>query len=224
MILSYQKNFLFIHVPKTAGTSIRAALMPYSERPDLLWENKLLSRIGINVNHIGPYRRRRFRGHSRAMDLQKNLPASVYDGLFKFAFVRNPWDLLVSLYSYIPSRPRHRMASRVAAMTFDEFAREWSQRPELSQRSFLYDTDGRCLMNYVGHFETLRSDFEDVCRHIGITADLGHANGSRRGDYREMYSPELMRLVGDRLADDIETFGYDFDEGVKSRGSVRRAA
>ena len=221
MVISYEKNFLFIHVPKTAGTSIRASLSRYAHLPDQFWENRLLERIGIRVNHWGPSRRKRFRYHSTALQLQGNLPGGVFDRLFKFAFVRNPWDLLVSLYSFIPNRPTNRHSTRVAAMSFAAFVDEWTLRPEISQKSFLCDRTGKCLMDYVGRFENLTDDYAEICRRIGITADLGHFNSSRRVDYREMYSPELKSLVASRLAEDIEMFGYEFDgsSGIQSRAA-----
>lgn len=223
MIISYEKNFLFVHVPKTAGTSIRAALTPYEHRTSHLWENRLLQRVGIRVNHISPYLRKRFRFHSTALEIHRNLPQNVFDQLFKFAFVRNPWDLLVSLYSFIPTRPTNRHSARVARMSFEAFLNEWTQRPEISQRAFLYDRQGRCLVDFVGRFENLRADFAGICQRIGISSDLGHANGSQHGDYRDMYDTKLRTLVARRLAEDIDTFGYDFENNSIPAARLRAA-
>ena len=212
MLISHDKRFLFIHIPKTAGTSITNSLAPYADRPQLLWENRLLASVGIHVNHIGPWKRRRFRGHCSANDVYRHLPLEVYRQLFKFAFVRNPWDLLVSLYNFIPSRPNHRYQKRVAKMTFAEFVDVWTLRPEIQQASRITDTHGNCLVDFVGYFESVSDDFTTVCNRIGITPPpLRRDNCSRRSDYREAYDDRLRQLVGERLAQDIQFFGYEYD-------------
>ncbi len=216
MLVSYDRKFLFIHIPKTAGTSIRNSLRPYARRPELLWENRLLSRFGINVNTIGPWRRKRFRPHCSALDIKRNLPANVYADLFKFAFVRNPWDLLVSLYHFIPSRPTHRHRERVAAMTFAEFVDEWTQRPEILQAPRICDRQGNLIVDFVGYFENVAGDFRAVCKEIGIASPLPTANKSVHADYRSQYTERVQQLVAERLAKDIDVLGYTFDGSADS--------
>ena len=217
MLISHDKQFLFIHIPKTAGTSITNSLTAYADKPELLWENRLLAGLGIHVNHIGPWKRRRFRGHCSANDVYRNLPQDVYNGLFKFAFVRNPWDLLVSLYNFIPSRPNHRYQKRVAQMTFAEFVEAWTKRPEIRQASRITDMRGNCLIDFVGYFESISEDFTTVCNRVGVAPPLPRDNRSRHSDYRESYDDRLQQLVADRLAEDIQFFGYEFDGPATER-------
>jgi len=211
MLLSHDHHFLFIHIPKTAGTSIRVSLSPYAAHPEKFWENRLLSSLGINVNHVGPWKRKRFRPHCTAQDVQRNLPADVFDSLFKFVFVRNPWDLLVSLYNFIPSRPKHRYSRHVATMSFSEFVDEWTQRPEILQSRWIQNRQQNLIVDYVGFFENISHDFEVVCSQIGINVPLPRNNRSVHADYRDLYSDRLKNLVASRLAADIEFLGYDFD-------------
>ena len=217
MLLSRDRQFLFIHIPKTAGTSIRTILSRHACQPELFWENRLLSAVGINVNVVGPWWRKRLRPHCSSGDVQRHLPAEVFDRLFKFAFVRNPWDLLVSLYNFIPTRPTHRYQNHVASLSFPEFVNEWTMRPEIFQARRICDRRGALLMDFVGFFEDVARDFEVVCRQVDITAELPRANRSNHADYREVYSDRLRRLVAARLAEDIEFLGYDFDGPMDSR-------
>ncbi len=211
MLLSHDHQFLFIHIPKTAGTSIRVSLSPYASHPETLWENRLLSSIGIHVNHVGPWKRKRFRPHCCALDVQRNVPADVFDGLFKFVFVRNPWDLLVSLYNFIPSRPNHRYQKHVASLSFSDFVDEWTQRREILQSRWIQDGKRELLVDYVGYFENIPHDFGVVCDQIGVKVPLPRDNRSVHADYRDLYSDRLKNLVASRLAEDIEFLGYDFD-------------
>jgi hypothetical protein len=210
MLISYDRQFLFIHIQKTAGTSITNSLTAYANQPETMWENRLLARLGINVNTVGPWHRRRFRGHCSAADVQRHLPKPVFDQLFKFTFVRNPWDLLVSLYNFIPTRPKHRYQKRVAAMSFPEFVDEWTTHIETLQAPRICDRHGKGLLDFVGYYETLSQDFATVCERIGVAPPLPWDNRSKHADYREYYSDDLRQMVADRLAEDIRFFGYEF--------------
>ena len=211
MLVSYRHQFLFIHVPKAGGTSIRKCLAPYAESPQLLWENRLLERLGIRVNHIGPYRRKRFRGHSSARTIKRYLPKTVYAELFKFAFVRNPWDMLVSLYHFIPSRPNHRYRDLVANMEFPEFVDHWTRHSECQQSRMVLDSNDRPIVDFVGRMERIEEDFDQIRSRLGIESKLKHSNRSSHRDYRTYYTAATERLVAQRLAKDIELFGYTFE-------------
>ena len=115
MLVSRSHSFAFVHVPKTAGSSIHMALSRYAIRADEYPPNRWLARIGIPVNRFAPWPYTKFRTHTPAAVLQAWLPAEVFAELFSFAFVRNPWDLLVSYWHYIrrtTSRPRRPGAHR----------------------------------------------------------------------------------------------------------------
>jgi len=222
MLISYEHKFAFIHVPKTGGSSIRRVLIPFAVDPLTMLENRLLNMVGIHVNHFGPYQRKWLRGHDSALTLCQNLPAPVFQDLFKFAFVRNPWDVLVSLYHFIPTRPKHRYREKVARMSFDEFVHEWVGR--VNQSHMVCDQNGNLLVDYVGRFERLGDDFDEVLKHIDIEASLGHFNRSKHKDYRQYYSDQLAEYVAAQLSEDITRFGYSFDGHLQDIQYPSRAA
>lgn len=219
MLISHRHRFAFIHVPKTAGSSVTAALWPHADHTHRYWANRWLARIGIHVNHYAPYDRKKFRPHTPADVLRRNLPPNVFDGLFKFAFVRNPWDLMVSYYHFLRDAESHsqhvnhrrRQAARLP--DFASYLRYEIRRDKISQTAMLTDRRGRLLVDFLGRYESLTNDFAQVCRRIGIDAPLGRVNASARGDYRDYYTDHLAALVRDHFAADIERFGYDFAEG-----------
>lgn len=226
MLISHRHRFAFVHVPKTGGSSVYAALGPYGHQPDVFWANRCLKVVGIHVNHYAPWQVRKFRPHTSADTLRRNLPAGVFEDLFTFAFVRNPWDLLVSYYHFLAARQddvthashRRRLVGRLA--DFESYVRYEIGRGKISQTRMVADRKGRVLVTFLGRFETLGTDFAHVCRRIGVVATLGRANRTSRGDYRDYYSPRLIALVRDHLAEDVERFGYAFEEAAP----VRRAA
>ena len=75
MLLSESKEFIFFHLYKTAGTSLRHVLKPY---------------CGLNESK-----------HYNVNGYLTNADKDIYEKYFTFGFVRNPWDWQVSLYHYM---------------------------------------------------------------------------------------------------------------------------
>ena len=154
--------------------------------------------------------------HITAQELRDRIPSPEFDRFFKFAFVRNPWDWQVSLYTYMLQNTRHRQHELIRSMDSFERYVEWRVAEDVYlQKQFVTDEAGDVIVDYVGRFETLPQDFEQVCRRIGVSAELPHSNRSERRDYREYYNSRTIQLVADTYREDVELFGYDFD-GVKS--------
>lgn len=212
MLISHARRFVFIHVPKTGGSSVCVALKPHVERVDDYWANRWLASVGVHVNHLAPWKHKKFRPHVAASVVEAWLPIAVFAGLFKFAFVRNPWDLLVSSYHYLHSKPGHRRSSLVRSLpSFAHYVEYEIRRGQLLQTRMLCDRRGRLLMDFVGRYESLGTDFAMICQRIGINAPLPRVNAGSRGDYRSYYPAPLATRVAEAFAPDIERFGYTFD-------------
>lgn len=230
MLISHRHAFAFIHVPKTGGSSVSHALWQHADHVDHYWANRWLAKVGIRVNHYAPVALRKFRPHTPAAELRRNLPPGMFENLFTFAFVRNPWDLLVSYYHFLsdaaghPGHTSHRRRRTSRLPDFESYVRYEIRRGKISQSRMVADRRGRVIVNFLGRYESLATDFAHACRTIGIEAPLGRANASTRGDYRDYYSDRLAALVRDHFAEDIERFGYDFAAPATSLTADRRAA
>ena len=211
MLLSHQPAFLFVHIEKAAGSSIQIALRPFVGPPlkDQHWRRRLVW-LG-RLNRLGFWRAMAFPEHTPASTVQRCLPADVYNGLFKFAFVRNPWDRVVSRYAHLlrsTDRRRHHMVRRMEK--FEDFV-AWEIQRGAFQHKYVEDREGRSIVDFVGRHERVADDFATVCARLSINATLPHANVSRHEDYRTYYTPATRDLVAQHFARDIELFGYDFD-------------
>lgn len=218
MLLCYRHNFLFIHIAKTSGTSIRAALAPLRRRDPwraLLWACSRLS--AVSGHRLGI----KFPRHAPAIAAREMLPREFYEQLFKFAFVRNPWDLQVSSWHHL----RRERPQLVAGCTdFAAFLRHkldpqrpWQYQLDTSitpQADCVTDQHGNLIVDFIGRYERLEDDFAHVCRRIGVpTPPLPHRRQAReRTDYRRYYTDETARLVAVHFAADIARFGYAFDD------------
>lgn len=226
MLMSLEKQFLFVHVTKAAGSSIRTVLEPYCVNPRDYFINRALEAVGRRVNRFGPFPRHRFRLHDTAETARRSLPRDVFERFFKFAFVRNPWDRMVSMYAYLLARPDHHRHRLVVSLGgFEEYLRMELNRGYPTQMASLADRQGRLLVDFVGRFERLEEDFATICQKLGIAGRLGHRNGSVHAPYQEMYTPVTRELVARYFAPDIEQFGYEFSAAQpQSLPQVRRAA
>lgn len=217
MLLSHRYNFLFVHIAKTGGTSVRAALSRLRWRDPMYLPQFICSRLSHLTGHrIGS----KFPRHARVVAAKEMLPEEVFERLFKFAFVRNPWDLQVSSFHHIRRERPHLMAG---IDDFPGFIR-WKLDPERPyqfhvdtsiqlQWDYLRDLDGRMLVDFVGRYEDLEADFAEVCRRLGKPGlRLPHRRkATDRKDYRGYYDDATAEAVARHFHQDIEAFGYTFD-------------
>lgn len=209
MLISHSRKFIFIHVYKVAGMSIRSALDEYASKPDII--NRVFYKLGLNLR--SPFQKNRmFAFHATARDLERGLPDEIYNNYFKFAFVRNPWDWQVSLYQFMLDSPDHFQYEIVKSMSSFEGYVEWRiYEDKRLQKDFVTNQDGKIIVDFVGRYERLDLDFEHICQRISIQKPLPHLNPSKHGDYRGYYNDRSKKMVEEHFAEDIELFGYSFE-------------
>jgi hypothetical protein len=217
--VSHELRCVFVHVPKTGGTSIECALglRGRSRRED---RRALYGRIESDVlkqrGFVSGYLQ-----HLTAADLRALAPAGSFSGYFSFAIVRNPWDRLVS--SFVNKDPHLSRQARAVGVELEglEFEDYVDATGELRhahlqpQWEYLMDSDGKRLVDFVGRFESLQDSFREICRRLGIRRQLPHAKKSQRresSDFRDYYTEAARKAVGERYARDIALFGYEFRE------------
>ncbi len=216
MILSLRYKFLFVHIAKTGGTSIRAALRRYRWKDPYRIPQFLCSRISSVSHHrLGC----KIPRHAKAIAAYEMLPRELFNELFKFAFVRNPWDLQVSSYHHIQRERPHLLEG---IKDFEAFLR-WKLDParpyqyiidtsiEL-QSEYLIDLNRNIIVDFIGRYERLEEDFQEACTKIGIKAPkLPHKReATDRTAYQKYYTDETVDLIARHFRQDIEMFDYTF--------------
>jgi len=222
MIVSTKKKFVFIHLYKTAGTSVTNIFLPYGRASErLLYGGSVFSRfLGKVVNRLGlnDSFSRTFTGyhkHERACVVSEKMGEEKYQSYFSFGFVRNPYDFLVSLYLYIRQDKYHFAHDEVSSMTFAEFVNwEISNKP-VTQFEFMADQDGENLIvDFIGKFESLQEDLAQIQERLGLTVQqASHLNPSKKrklGSYRDYYDDESRARVAEYFKRDLEVFDYTF--------------
>jgi len=199
-MISFQKRFLFVHIPKTGGNSIQSVLAPYSE-------DEIVRRPGQDgVERFGVVNPEyKLKKHSPLADYRAALGPEQFSQLYKFATVRNPWDRLVSLYfTPIQRKPWDREAFKKLigeAISAGEYLRLDGGEP-----------DPFSNVDSIIRFENLAEDFDAVCDKLAIRKEkLPRYNRSERENYSKYYDDELRALVAERFAEEIARFGYTFE-------------
>ncbi len=181
--------FIFIHINKTAGTSIGNA-------------------IGLPIKH-----------HRTAREVIASIGKDKWNTAYKFTLVRNPWDKVVSHYEYRRKRNKTEVASR--NIPFSEWVKKtYGQEKDLfyynnprafqPQVEWLKDDEGKISIDFIGKFETINEDFDQIKKAIGLKAELPHLNPTKRAGYQSYYDDETREIVAHWFREDIEVFGYRF--------------
>ncbi|MHB8814127.1 MAG: sulfotransferase family 2 domain-containing protein [Steroidobacteraceae bacterium] len=218
MPISHVHRTIFVHIPKTAGTSVESVLGMHGDKAD----------IGIRPYFNQEVDREHLYGqdlqHMTAADLKHVLQhQGVFDRYFKFSIVRNPWDRLVSVFAWMNQKWAKGME-----LTEAEFeaslrqlhgmfiiARSTKQPlrvgPHLwPQAHFLVDRERKQLVDFVARHENLTTDWEHIRRKIGIEADLPLRMKSHHRPYQSYYNATTRAMVEEIYAEDIAAFSYAF--------------
>lgn len=217
-MISHEKRIIFVHLRRTGGNSVEVALggirlLDGRGEPTLVWDNRL---------HRGasPFKEDR-RGHpihATAEEIRRSYPRE-FEAYFRFSIVRNPWAQMASLYSRL-------FPQDLALAGFRRWLVGFRRPAGTVPQASLFDRRGRCLVDFVGRFESLADDFGSACDHAGIprpTLPVTNRGGER--DLSRLYDAATDRAVRKLFAADIERFGYVFQEpAVETANAARGAA
>lgn len=144
-----------------------------------------------------------------------------YEDAFKVAFVRNPFDMLVSHFCFLrrPDVQLHHYDVGLTPLSFRSWLHHIAERVELyPQRDELFfqlwewrgGKKDKFLPDYLGRFETLESDLVKISELTGVKYRKGKPkNDTSHQHYSEFYDEELYALVEERWGKELKFFGYD---------------
>jgi hypothetical protein len=206
MLISHSRKFLFIHIYKTAGSSLETILAPmcsFRHSRKCRFKHLLLGWPDLFSDD--------FHRHADALEVKAALHQQVHGKYFAFSFVRNPFAWLVSHYHYICQHPEHHQHHMVTAMDgFAMFARWRVDINARTQKSFIYDAQGQVLVDFIGKCESMNRDFSVIAEKAGVPAqEVPYTNVSKRQPIATYYDKDTERLVAKHWSEDFVTFGYE---------------
>lgn len=221
VLLPEGTSSLFYWMPKTAGTSMRDVLKGHFGPAFAEHSLQPASRSNPAVFNPGLRCVTFWHSHIPALVECGYITAGWVASTFGFAFVRNPWDRMVSLYHYF-----QKTAFRVKLpLTFEEFLGVVvnGEYPRPGYKSILgyYQAnslldwlrpDGVWLPQFIGKFETVQEDWDTLSIILGLPIrPLPHRNPSSHTSYRDYYVGGMKAVVASHFAEEIHTFKYTFD-------------
>lgn len=141
---------------------------------------------------------------------------SRYADYFKFAFVRNPWDRVVSTYCNKVLTRKHLPFQACYGKSFDYFV-------DFIDKQDLVNTDVHIMLqtkliplnfvDFIGRFEQFTDDLQVVLQVIGLEGiDIPHINASTHSHYSHYYSERTKKIIGKKYKADIDAFDYAFED------------
>ena len=201
--VSSKYSIIFVHIPKTAGMSFN------------------------NILGIDEIRK----GHWELNQLQNMLTSEVYDSYTKIGVVRNPFERIVSLYSYRMKSesnwyPTCVPYDKIKEKTFDWWFWNFDVQlhllsdPTMQSMSCydcLTDSTGKLGVDRILRFEQLDEDWKLVCDELKIDApSLPKINKSKHYHYSEYFDcptgDKLKEFIYNNFKKDFEHFGYKFED------------
>lgn len=174
----------FVHIPKTAGVSISKWLLKNCDAHLLI--NKRFDK-------------------GKHMEFREIV--NLGDPGFSFSVVRNPWDRLLSGFSYYKKRHTRSFEN----ISFEEFVKsEKLGKLGRNQVHYLDSKRPEYHIDLILRFESLERDFIQIQNKLNCYEPLTKANRSNHEPYQNYYTNEMRDIVNRLYKTDIETFEYEF--------------
>jgi hypothetical protein len=223
VLYSGMARYLFLHIPKNGGVSMRTA-------PQLRWkmvgvhkmflkDHAYLDGLRLAMGAAGQH-------HGIAHARLRDVDPRIVRRLQPVAVLRNPWARTVSRYRF--ARLIEDQGSPFASVPTSSFEAFLDTRHEdgnrpffwhrairgwYPQRDYVVDDEGRIAADLLRQ-EHLTEESTD---YFGLTDPIRPRNVTRTGekaDWRTFYTPQTIKTVADWYQNDIETFGFDFDSAA----------
>jgi len=189
-MISHEHKCIFIHIPRTGGSSMEMDIcgFDYGKKDEkLLYEKHLTVKDSINL-----------------------YGKDIWDNYFTFTFIRNPWDRVLSLYLFKID------TNLIVDRGFKHFLENyevspWEQTPD-TYENILEIPDGAKPIDFIGRFENLQEDFQQLSKKIGLDKYklTDGYNKTYHNHYSNYYDGESKKKIYDLYKKDIEFFNYIF--------------
>lgn len=201
--LSHKYKFIFVHVPKTAGTTICSN-----------WDGAVLKNICRDTGVLCDDSDH----HLTALQLRDKFPKE-WSEYHKFAVVRNPYDRFVSKFFFRGMALRQAMP---ISWSDKEMEGMFPQLHFIAERTGnIFPQYGKVLVNSVLRYENLQHDLMGLFDFLGIKIGFNVFPHFRKTDqagiYGKYFTPEFKCLVDYIYREDIKRWRYSYSDRDRNR-------
>jgi hypothetical protein len=221
-IINRSHRFVYIHVPKTGGTSLKIYLERFCRPGDICLAK------GIHAGETGA-RNVTLKKHSCAKDVREYLGKPEFERYFRFSVVRNPFERANSIFHFLKfkfrSWPRSEIMNRfenLEDMVVSGFFRHPGPGGIFEPQTSWLMLGGRLAVNFLARLETLEVDIAEIFHRLSLgepVLPIARKNASRataddEGD--ALFTPAAVDAIRCRYAADFEMLGYSPDPAVQT--------
>lgn len=209
----YWKGFYFIDIPRTSSSSIRSVI---GRKFGKVYGKKNV----VDSRHATP---QIFTDHARAKDMSALLGNFIWNRIFTFTMVRNPWDRTYSMYNYrkmicnIPKEWSFRDYVLILEKSFADTPYFKYSFHRNGASEYVLGNDGEIIVDFIAKYESREDDLRYISSRIKCD-DLASTHiqsaGQNNKHYSKIYDEETKEIIRMLYAKDIELFGYEFESEI----------
>ena len=215
-----ESGIIYVHIPKTGGTSIRKLLVN-------LKNNDVLNNDKKKYYYSEELKRRKISSiHGKARDYLEFIEQGLWSKSLKFASVRNPWDLMVSSYHWwLQNGNKFNrlkiMYLDISKMNFEEYLKSSYGTNMINEcvgniEDWFLDKDKNMMLDGLVRLEHFENDFLKLIqksnKKIYNFSDLPRENVTKRKEYQFYYNNHTSLLIEERFKFLIDYCGYKYDD------------
>ena len=219
MIISHKYKFIFIAIPKSASQYIRKIIRPHLGSKDqeicMLFDN-IQSKQYPNLKGVG---------HKSARRIKKEVGEKIWNSYFKFAFIRDPYERIISIFSFKRKKQITILKEKNKDNTINEI---YNQNPftktyyhgkiqnffKKTQSHWIFDDNNNIMIDFVGSMNNLHNDLKYIFKKVGLPEYIEKPSINKSiqiDNYYKYYNNTLISLIHDDFSIDIENFKeYNF--------------
>ena len=231
MIISHKYKFIFLKTSKTAGTSIEIALSEFCDEDDIITpispkDERIRSDLGFCgpqnfissfkeyefldwINFFFKYknkRKRQYYNHITALRAKRLLGEKKWKEYYKFCFVRNPWDRVVSQYYWRTQEPRPHIFKFLKSKHFKDLYKKGEN---------IYKINNEIVVDKVYKFENINSAMLELEKKLGFPKKLKlpltkSSTRVNKKDYHNLLSEREKLYIHQRFKNEIIEFKYEY--------------
>jgi hypothetical protein len=176
MIISHSNNYIFIHIPKCAGTALKSHLTDEFSYKDI--------EIGgsDHAEAIALYYEEKFqlKKHSTWLEIRNVIGAHDYEKFFKFCVIRNPYDRIYSIYRFLKFTWKQWPGSEImdTFSSFEDFVlshffqSEGPDRIFNPQATWIADESNRLMVDCVLNTSNLTEETRKITTKLGLKSPI----------------------------------------------------